>query len=187
MVLRCGAVMKKIYMQVYMYREVKGIGISCNIQTIPYPPPKCRVFMHSVAKQGRSPLVPLSTMPASCESQEQADKVTQAIDRDTADVSSRRACEKGTASQKCAKKKKAYQPGTHTKLYTSNMVLHYTLQVRDPLLTLTMPTALSALEASLRSPDTACPVVLRSSLDSTTATRGVGTPFCPITCRTRKR
>lgn len=46
-----------------------------------------------------------------------------------------------------------------------------------------MPTALSALEASLRNPETACPVVLGFPLDSTTATKGVGTPFCPITCR----
>lgn len=49
--------------------------------------------------------------------------------------------------------------------------------------TLTMPIALSALEASRRRADTACPVVLRSppGTEPTTSTRGFGTPFCPMT------
>lgn len=49
-----------------------------------------------------------------------------------------------------------------------------------------MPTALSAFEASRRRADTACPVILVSSLEATTVTSGFGTPFRPITCHGRR-
>lgn len=48
--------------------------------------------------------------------------------------------------------------------------------------TLTMHKALSAFDASLRRADTACPVVLVSPLDPTTATSGFRTPFRPMIC-----
>ena len=76
-----------------------------------------------------------------------------------------------------------YHPGSTgtTRVYTRVLIPRCNYQTL--LLTRTMPTALSAFEASLRRAETACPMVLGSSPDATTATRGVGTPFCPIICR----